>query len=93
MCTEGLRQHIDNWLAWDPKEESRAEIQALVNAEDWSELKERLEKRIAFGTAGGIIFRLDLTLRFAWGYEGWFCTHERSHSDTGFTGVHSTYLF
>lgn len=61
MCSEALRHQIDNWLAWDPREDTKAEIQGLVDKEDWAELKERLEKRIAFGTAGGVLHLRSLT--------------------------------
>jgi hypothetical protein len=87
MCTEGLRQQIDNWLSWDPKEESRKEIQSLVNNEDWAELKERLEKRIAFGTAGDIEPETMLTCRPSWSDESRLCSHERSYSNTSLTGT------
>lgn len=39
-------------MQWDKNEKTRNEIQSLVDAKDWSELKRRLLTRIAFGTAG-----------------------------------------
>ena len=40
------------WIAEDPDATTREELQALINAGDLSELRERLAVRLAFGTAG-----------------------------------------
>lgn len=40
------------WLAQDGDEETRGEVLELCRAEQWSELRERLGKRLQFGTAG-----------------------------------------
>lgn len=77
MSSEVLKKQIDNWLTWDPRDETKAEIQALVDKEDWVELKDRLEKRIAFGTAGLSLFIMAYRGRTTWSHEGWFCSHER----------------
>lgn len=47
-----LKKHIDQWLEWDKDPSTREEINSLVKAENWDELRKRLCKRIAFGTAG-----------------------------------------
>ena len=40
------------WIARDPDPETRAELQALINADATARLKERFCGRLAFGTAG-----------------------------------------
>jgi phosphomannomutase len=40
------------WIAEDPDPATRAELQDLVSAGNWSELSERFQSRLAFGTAG-----------------------------------------
>lgn len=47
-----LQKHIDQWLEWDKDPITREEITSLVKAENWAELRGRLCRRIAFGTAG-----------------------------------------
>lgn len=51
----------NNYIAWDPIPESAEEIKELVEKKDLDELKNRLETRIEFGTAGILFF---ITLRF-----------------------------
>ena len=41
-----------NWLARDPDADSRAELQALIDAGNHSELEHRFASRLEFGTAG-----------------------------------------
>lgn len=60
---------LAKWLQWDPAEWTRQEIEALKQAGDWKQLKERLGTRISFGTAGlrarmqaGFAFMNDLTV-------------------------------
>ena len=40
------------WLAQDPDPATRAQLQALIDADDQAELQKSFEPRIAFGTAG-----------------------------------------
>lgn len=40
------------WRDGDPDEETRAELSALIDAEDEAELRARMSGRLAFGTAG-----------------------------------------
>lgn len=47
-----LQKQIDQWLEWDKDPVTREEITALVKAEDWTELRGRLCRRMVFGTAG-----------------------------------------
>lgn len=47
-----LQKRIDEWLEWDKDPETREEITQLVKSENWAELRGRLCRRIAFGTAG-----------------------------------------
>jgi phosphomannomutase len=43
---------IQQYLAWDPNEETRNAIQEYVNQNDQKNLDQLLSKRLAFGTAG-----------------------------------------
>lgn len=52
MTRSELREAIDGWLAGDPDPQTRAELQALVRAEQLGELAERFGRPVAFGTAG-----------------------------------------
>lgn len=47
-----LKEQADKWMQWDQNEETRKEMQTLIDADDKEELRARLGKRIAFGTAG-----------------------------------------
>ena len=49
---EALKKHVELWLSSDPDESTKAEIQKLVDDHKFDELRQRLDKRIAFGTAG-----------------------------------------
>jgi len=40
------------WLAWDRDPVTRAQVQQLVDAQEWDTLEKRMTPRIAFGTAG-----------------------------------------
>lgn len=66
MSTEEQRKKIDQlveqWLAIDPNEESRHEIQSLQKDQNYKVLDGKLSKRIAFGTAG---LRSSMELGFA----------------------------
>lgn len=46
----------NKYVAWDPLPESAEEIKELIAKNDLEELKNRLGKRIEFGTAGIFIF-------------------------------------
>jgi phosphoglucomutase len=52
MSHDELQNLVNQWLAWDPNEKTRAEIKALVAAGNEATLRERLTVRISFGTAG-----------------------------------------
>lgn len=47
-----LDDQIKNWLKWDKMKRTRKEIEKLIEKEDWETLRERLLRRISFGTAG-----------------------------------------
>ncbi|KZP29895.1 hypothetical protein FIBSPDRAFT_726687 [Athelia psychrophila] len=47
-----LESLVNDWLRLDKNETSRAEIQALWDAQDTDELEKRMRTRIEFGTAG-----------------------------------------
>jgi len=49
--SELIRQ-VDAWSAADPDETSRAELQQLLEAEDFTELADRFAGALEFGTAG-----------------------------------------
>lgn len=47
-----LRQRTEAWIAADPDKKTRSELQALLDAEDATEIAERMDGSLAFGTAG-----------------------------------------
>ncbi len=47
-----LLSRVQAWIARDPDPETRAELQALIDAGDGATLGERFAGRLAFGTAG-----------------------------------------
>ena len=49
---EELRAAAEAWLADDPDPETRAELQALLDAGDTEALADRFRGRLQFGTAG-----------------------------------------
>ncbi len=49
---ETLRQRVREWIALDPDEADRATLQALLDADDESELELRFAAPLNFGTAG-----------------------------------------
>ena len=49
--SELIRQ-VDAWSASDPDETTRAELQQLLEAEDFTELADRFAGALEFGTAG-----------------------------------------
>ena len=50
--TSELRARAEAWLAGDPDPATRAELRALLDAEDTAELAERMLSDLEFGTAG-----------------------------------------
>lgn len=50
--TPATRELVDKWLKWDKNPQTIKEIEDLVSKNNEAELKNRLAKRIAFGTAG-----------------------------------------
>jgi phosphomannomutase len=50
--TADLRERANAWIAGDPDEGTRAELQALLDADDEAELRERVGAGLEFGTAG-----------------------------------------
>ncbi len=47
-----LLSRVETWIAGDPDPATRTELARLVDAGDASELEDRFEARLAFGTAG-----------------------------------------
>jgi phosphomannomutase len=47
-----LEEQVRRWIALDPDEHDRAELQALLDAGDEPELKRRFREPLTFGTAG-----------------------------------------
>ncbi|KAI9056683.1 phosphoglucomutase first 3 domain-containing protein [Trametes sanguinea] len=47
-----LKELVEQWLRLDPNEETKAEIQQLVEDGNTAELERRMRPRIEFGTAG-----------------------------------------
>lgn len=45
-------EHAAEWVRWDPNPETRAEIQADLDAKDEAALTKKLSERLEFGTAG-----------------------------------------
>jgi hypothetical protein len=41
-----------NYVVWDPNEETRCQVETLLNAAKLSDLEKVLGRRLAFGTAG-----------------------------------------
>ena len=54
MKINEVRQRAEEYIRWDPVESTKKEIQSLLEAENWEELKERVIGRLTFGTAGKI---------------------------------------
>lgn len=48
----GLEGRARRWMDADPDPHTRAELNALLEAEDWAELAERMDGSLEFGTAG-----------------------------------------
>ena len=49
---ENLKSQAANWLAQDPDQETRAELEQLITSDDLEGLQERFGSRLSFGTAG-----------------------------------------
>lgn len=47
-----MQKHVNDWLAKDPDEKTRAELQSLINENMAAELEDRFRGRLEFGTAG-----------------------------------------
>ncbi len=47
-----LRAEVERWIGEDPDEDTRAELRALLEAGDESELRDRFRGMLTFGTAG-----------------------------------------
>lgn len=52
MSTGSLAELTRAWIEQDPDEQTKAELQQLLDREQWSELYERMNAPLAFGTAG-----------------------------------------
>ncbi|CAF0798175.1 unnamed protein product [Brachionus calyciflorus] len=52
MTDAVLNEKIEEWLKWDKNPKTKAEIENLVNEQNYGELKSRLLERMEFGTAG-----------------------------------------
>lgn len=47
-----MKSQIELWLSRDPDPQTRAELEALILSENWSEIEQRFAQRLQFGTAG-----------------------------------------
>lgn len=47
-----MKSQIELWLSRDPDPQTRAELEALIVSEEWSEIEQRFAQRLQFGTAG-----------------------------------------
>ena len=47
-----MMEKLTNWLARDPDPRTREELQYLIDEKEFSELEDRFEQRLEFGTAG-----------------------------------------
>eukprot|EP00064_Thunnus_orientalis_P021260 superscaffoldBa00006339_g21418 len=47
-----LDKAVQQWLTWDKNRWTRAQVESLVAAGRWEELRSRLCSRMSFGTAG-----------------------------------------
>ncbi|HSV66640.1 MAG TPA: phospho-sugar mutase [Mycobacteriales bacterium] len=50
--TAALREQAERWLAEDPDPDTRAELRALLDVGDWTEVAARFAGHLEFGTAG-----------------------------------------
>lgn len=46
------KSKAQQWVSWDPNQETKAEIQRLIDGDEEKQLEQLLEKRLSFGTAG-----------------------------------------
>ncbi|CAK5102987.1 unnamed protein product [Meloidogyne enterolobii] len=49
---EELQKLINNWLEWDKNENTRRQIQKLVDSNNLAELEALMIGKLSFGTAG-----------------------------------------
>lgn len=47
-----IKSKAEEYVRWDPIEETRDAIQTLLNEERWEDLGKRMNNRLTFGTAG-----------------------------------------
>ena len=47
-----IKSKAEEYVRWDPVEETRETIQTLLNEERWEDLGKRMNNRLTFGTAG-----------------------------------------
>ena len=47
-----IKSKAEEYMRWDPVEETKEAIQTLVNEERWEDLGKRMNNRLTFGTAG-----------------------------------------
>lgn len=50
-----LIKRVEEYIAWDPVESTRNEIQKLFENNKWDELEKRIMHRLTFGTAGWLL--------------------------------------
>ena len=68
---ETLRCKVDDYIKWDPVESTRKEIEQLKLENNWDELRNRINNRLTFGTAGNAFLkssRVGLRGRMGAGY-------------------------
>ena len=47
-----IKEKAEEYIQWDPVENTREEIRKLLTEEKWDELRNLILNRLAFGTAG-----------------------------------------
>lgn len=51
-----LQKRVEEYIRWDPVKSTREEIESLYEKKDWATLEKCIMNRLAFGTAGRILF-------------------------------------
>ncbi|MEP6661810.1 MAG: phospho-sugar mutase [Acidimicrobiales bacterium] len=91
VVKDDLVQQVQAWIAADPDPDTRAELQALLDAGDEAALADRFDGRLQFGTAGlrGAIgagpqrMNRVIVRRAAWGFGRWLLDQTPGAADAG----------
>ena len=51
-----LQRRVEEYIRWDPVKSTREEIAALYEKKDWETLEKCIMNRLAFGTAGNLLY-------------------------------------